>query len=171
MTRAQEAALAPVRAYLLDAARREAGRILEAARAEAEGVTGRARRAAEEAVAAARSEGEARGASLGAAERDLGRSQARSIVLSAQRAAEVRLREEVMAAAARLPDQAGYAGLAARLSRLAADAAGPGAAVTPSPAGGVVARSGQVVVDCSLPRLADQAIEALGGQVRELWTP
>ena len=171
MTAVQEAALAPVRAYLLDTARREASRILEAARAEAEGIIEQARRAGEEAVTAARSEGQARGMSLGDAERNSGRSQARSIVLAARRATEVRLREQVMAAAARLPDEAGYAGLLARLSRLAADAAGPGATVTPSPAGGVVARSGQVVVDCSLPRLASQAIDALGVRVRELWTP
>ena len=171
MIAVQEAALAPVRAYLLDAARREAGRILEAARAQAGEITEQARRAGEEAIAAARSEGQARGASLGAAEQSRGRSQARSIVLSARRAAEVRLREEVMAAAARLPDEAGYAGLLARLSRRAADAAGPDATVTPSPAGGVVARSSRVIVDCSLPRLADQAVDALGGQLRELWTP
>jgi len=167
----QEAALAPVRAYLLGAARREAGRIVADARAEAAGIVGQARRDGEAAVAAARSEGRARGASLGAAERNRGRSQAQSIVLAARRAAEVRLREQVMAAVARLPGEVGYAGLMARLSWLAADAAGPGATVTPSPAGGVVARSGQVVVDCSLPRLADQAIDALGGRVRELWTP
>ncbi len=171
MTAAQEAALAPVRAYLLDTARREAGRILDAARAEAAGIIEQARRAGEETVAAARDEGQARGTSLGAAERIQGRSQARSVVLAARRAAEVRLREQVMAAAARLPDEAGYADLVARLSRLAADAAGPGATVTPAPAGGVVARSGQVVVDCSLPRLVDQAIDALDGRVRELWTP
>ena len=76
-----------------------------------------------------------------------------------------------MAAVARLPEEAGYAGLVARLSLLATEAAGPSATVTTSPAGGVVARSGQVAVDCSLPRLADQAIDALGGRVRELWTP
>lgn len=171
MTEVQEAALAPVRAYLLDTARREASRILEAARAEAEEIIEQTRRAGDEGVASARSEGQATGASLGAAERNRGRSQARSIVLAARRAAEVRLREQVIAAVARLPDEAGYAGLVARLSWLAAAAAGPGATVTPSPAGGVVARSGQVVVDCSLPRLADQAIDALGGRVRELWTP
>jgi cell division septum initiation protein DivIVA len=171
MTEVREAALAPVRAYLLDTARREASRILETARAEAEVVIGQARRAAEEAVAAATSDGQATGASLGIEERNQGRSQARSIVLAARRAAEVRLREQVMAAVARLPEEAGYADLVARLSRLATDAAGPGATVTSSPAGGVVARSGQVVVDCSLPRLADQAIDALGGRVKELWGP
>jgi vacuolar-type H+-ATPase subunit E/Vma4 len=171
MTEVQEAALAPVRAYLLDAARREASSILEAAHAEAEGIIEQARQAGDELVAAARSDGQAAAASLGAAERNRAQSRARSIVLAARRAAEVRLREQVMAAVARLPEEAGYADLVARLSWLAADAAGPGATVIPSPAGGVVARSGQVVVDCSLPRLADQAVDALGGRVRELWTP
>lgn len=170
MTAAQEAALAPVRAYLLAAARREASRVLAAARTEADGIVGQARRAGEETVAAARSEGQAQAASLEAAERNRGWSQARLIVLGARRAAQVRLREQVMAVAAGLPDEAGYAGLVERLSGLAARAAGPDATVTESHAGGVVARSGQVVVDCSLPRLADLATGMLGGRVRELWT-
>jgi hypothetical protein len=28
-----------------------------------------------------------------------------------------------------------------------------------------------VVVDCTLPKLAILAVDALGGEVRELWTP
>lgn len=171
VTAIQEAALAPVRAYLLAAAGREAARILEAAHLEAAGIIEQARGTAEHAIAAARCEGQARGESLGAEEQARGQSQARSIVLAARSAAEVRLRQQVTAAVAGLPDEAGYADLVGRLSRMAADAAGPGATVSASAAGGVVARSGQVVVDCSLPRLADLAIEALGGRVRELWTP
>ena len=31
--------------------------------------------------------------------------------------------------------------------------------------------SGQTVVDCSLPRLAGLAMQALGDEVRELWEP
>lgn len=171
MTAGQAAALAPVRDHLLAEAREEAGRIVAAARAEAEAITEQARQAGEGTVLAARSEGAAAGAALAAAERGRGRARARAIVLAARREAQLRLREEIAAALARLPDEPGYAGLLSRLSALAADAAGPGASVARSPAGGVVARSGQVVVDCSLPRLADLAIEALGGRVRELWTP
>ena len=54
---------------------------------------------------------------------------------------------------------------------MAERAAGPGATVTADQAGGVVARSGRAVVDCSLPRLAALAVDALGDQVTELWTP
>jgi len=39
------------------------------------------------------------------------------------------------------------------------------------PEGGVVARSGGIVVDCTLPRLAGVAVDELGDQVRELWIP
>jgi hypothetical protein len=35
--------------------------------------------------------------------------------------------------------------------------------------GGVLARSDRAVVDCSLPRLASLAVDALGDEVRELW--
>ena len=59
----------------------------------------------------------------------------------------------------------------AGLSALAAGTAGPGATATVHRAGGVVARSGHAVVDCSLPRLASLAVDALGDEVRELWTP
>src|SRR5271166_5666854 len=57
------------------------------------------------------------------------------------------------------------------LARTARLEAGPGGTVTASEDGGVVARSPGVLVDCSLPRLADLATEALGGEVRELWPP
>ena len=59
----------------------------------------------------------------------------------------------------------------AGLSALAAGAAGPGATVTAHRAGGVVARSDRAVVDCSLPRLASLAVDALGDEVSQLWTP
>jgi hypothetical protein len=81
------------------------------------------------------------------------------------------LRAHVLTAVSELRDSPGYAGLLARLSALAARAAGPGAALTSCPAGGVLARSGAVLVDCSLPHIAELALAALGGQVRELWTP
>ena len=50
----------------------------------------------------------------------------------------------------------------ARLTRLAGLAAGPGAVVTAVPGGGFVAESPGVVVDCSLTRLANLAVAALG---------
>ncbi len=54
---------------------------------------------------------------------------------------------------------------------MAGRVAGPDATITVQPAGGVVARARDVVVDCTLPKLAILAVNALGDQVRELWTP
>ena len=65
----------------------------------------------------------------------------------------------------------GYQGLLSRLTTLATRAAGPNAAITVQPEGGVVARSDGIVVDCTLPRLAGRAVDELGDQVRALWTP
>ena len=104
------------------------------------------------------------------AEQSRGRQQARSIVLSAQREAHEELRGQVLDAARGLRDEPGYERLLRRLTAMASRAAGPDATVTTSPAGGVVARSREVLVDCTLPRLAGLAVDALGDQVRELWT-
>ena len=62
-------------------------------------------------------------------------------------------------------------GLLSRLTAMAGRVAGPDATITVQPAGGVVARARDVVVDCTLPKLAILAVNALGDQVRELWTP
>lgn len=167
----QAAALAPVRGYLLAGARAEADSILGQARSQADEILRQARRDAEEALRRAREEGEAQAAPAAAAERAQGREQARSIVLGARRQACEELRAQVLAAAAGLPDEPGYEQLMAGLSVLAERAAGPGATVTPHPAGGVVARSGRAIVDCSLPRLAGLAVGALGDEVSQLWTP
>jgi vacuolar-type H+-ATPase subunit E/Vma4 len=169
--RAQEEALAPVRAHLLRWARAEADRILEEARCQAAATLRQARRDAEEAVGQARTRGEAEIALAAAAERRRGREQARAIVLGARRQAREELSARVLTAAGGLRDEPGYEGLLARLTVMAAQAAGPGATVTADQAGGVVARSGRTVVDCSLPRLAGLAVDALGDQVTELWTP
>lgn len=92
-------------------------------------------------------------------------------MLAAQRAAHDDLRRQVLAAVSSMPEEAGYAGFVGRLTDLAEQAAGPHAQVTIPPAGGIVARSGGVLVDCSLSRLADLAVASLGAAVRELWSP
>jgi vacuolar-type H+-ATPase subunit E/Vma4 len=169
--RAQDAALAPVRAHLLGEARAEAGRILADAHGQAAATLRQARREADEAVGRARTQGETEIAPAAAAERRRGREQARSLVLGARLQAREELRARVLAAAGGLRDEPGYERLLARLTAMAARAAGPGATVTADQAGGAVARSGRVVVDCSLPRLARLAVDALGDQVTQLWTP
>jgi vacuolar-type H+-ATPase subunit E/Vma4 len=168
---AQTAALAPVRTHLLCQARAEADRITEEARGTAAAILRQARSAADEVVALAPAQGRADAVLAAAAEQAQGREQARSIVLGAQREAYEDLRAQVLAAVGGLRAEPGYQRLVSRLVTIAVRAAGPGAAVTVPPGGGVVARSGGVVVDCTLPRLADLAIDELGDQVRELWTP
>lgn len=168
---AEAAALAPVRAYMLRQARTEADRIVAAARTAATTILQQARRSADEAVALARTQGQSDGASAAAAEQSRGREQARSILLGARREALDELRGQVQATVSGLPDEPGYERLLAELTALAGRVAGPDATVTVQPAGGVVAQSRTVVVDCTLPRLADLAVETLGRQVRDLWTP
>jgi vacuolar-type H+-ATPase subunit E/Vma4 len=166
-----EKALGPVRACLLRGAEAEASRILEEARAQADCLVRQARSGAAAMAGQARARGEADAAQAAAAERSRGRDQARSIVLGAQREAYQDLRARVLAAAGGLRTEPGYQELLSRLVSMATRAAGPGAAATLRPEGGVVARSGDVVVDCTLPRLASLAVDRLGDQVRELWTP
>ncbi len=162
-------ALAPVRGYLLDQARTEADRVLAAARAEADALLRQARGDAERAVGQATARGQADAAPRAAAERSRGRGRARAIVLGAQREAYDELCRRIDAEVGGLRDEPGYPRLLARLSAIAARAAGRDAMISYPPAGGVLARSGQAVVDCSLPRLAGQAMLALGPQVRALW--
>lgn len=172
MTRAaQAAALAPVRAYLLRQARGEADRIAKEACSTAVAILRQARSAADEAVELASAQGRADAALAAAAEQAQGRGQARSIVLGAQREAYEELCAQVLAATDGMRDEPGYRRLLSALISMATRAAGPDAATTVQPEGGVVARSGDVVVDCTLPRLAGLAVGKLGSQVRELWTP
>jgi vacuolar-type H+-ATPase subunit E/Vma4 len=166
-----ERALSPVREYLLRGAEAEAGRILAEARAQADSIVEQARSDAAETVGRARARGEADAAPAAAAEHIRGRDQARSIILGARSAAYRDLRAQALSAVGGLQTKPGYRELLSRLVTLATRAAGPDAAVTVQPEGGVVARSRDIVVDCTLPRLAGLAVDELGDQVRELWTP
>ncbi len=164
-------ALAPVHAYLVRAALTEADRIRATARAEADALLRQARVEAERAPGRAPARGQAEAAPFAAAARGRGRAQARSIVLGAQREVYDELCRRIMAEADAMRAEPAYERLLSRLGAMAAQAAGPAATISFPPAGGVLARSGQVVVDCSLPRLAELAVQALGDQVRELWEP
>jgi vacuolar-type H+-ATPase subunit E/Vma4 len=169
--RAEAAAIAPVRTHMLREARMEADRIVKQAHAEAAATVRQARHSADEAVALAWARGQADGARAAAAERNRGREQARSILFGAQREAHEELRGRVLAAAVGLRDEPGYERLLSHLTAMAVRAAGHDATITVQPTGGVVARSRGLVVDCTLPKLAILAVDALGGEVRELWTP
>lgn len=165
------AALAPTRARMLRDAADQAARILTDARHERDGITAQARQEAERTVSLARAAGRAQAMPQAAAVRRQARSDARSALLSAQREAYDELRARVRAAVDGLRGEPGYDRLLEALTRMARLEAGPCATVTASEDGGVVARSPGVLVDCSLPRLADLAIEALDAEVRELWAP
>jgi len=165
------AALAPVRAALLRRAREQAAGITAQARRQAEDALARARSDAAGQLASAREAGQAQAVPLAAALRSQGRRGARAAVLNAQREAYEELRARVRASVASLPGRPEYGLLLTRLRRDAARAAGPGATVTEAPGGGIIARGPGIVVDCSLGRLADAAVDALGGQVTGLWAP
>jgi len=172
MTAADAAAeLAPARTRMLRDAADQAARILADARREADRIAAQARQDAERTVSLARAAGHAQAAPQAAAVRRRARSDARSALLGAQREAYDELRAQVRAAVDGLRGKPGYDQLLDALARMARLEAGPGGTVTASADGGVVARSPGVLVDCSLPRLADLAIEALDGEVRELWAP
>jgi vacuolar-type H+-ATPase subunit E/Vma4 len=164
-------ALVPVRAYLLREASAEADQIRAAARAEADELCRQARLDAEHAVRDGAARGRAEAAPLAAAERSRGRAAAQSIVFGAQREAYDELCRRIGVQTDSLRADPGFRLMLERLTALAARTAGLDATVTPLPDGGVLARSGHVVVDCSLPRLAGEAAHALGDRVRELWEP
>jgi len=164
----QRDALEPVRAAMLHRAGAEAEAIVATAHRDAETLLAAARRDAETALGRARADGIAQAAPLAAAERSRARRAAREALLAAERGirdeAEHRIRSTVLA----VRDQPGYGELRDRLAALCRAAAGPGAEVAEHPAGGVVASAPGVLVDCSLPRLADLVIGQLGHQIREL---
>ena len=166
--RRQELALAPVRAAMLRSASAQAARILADARAAAGALLEQASRDAASMIGQAQAEGRAQAAPLARAEISRGQREARAAVLAAESSARGELEHRIESAITGLKDEPGYHELRDGLAGLALRAAGPGAMVSEHPAGGVVARAPGVLVDCSLPRLAQQVIEALGPQVSEL---
>jgi vacuolar-type H+-ATPase subunit E/Vma4 len=166
----QQAALQPVRAAMLRRATAEAEAIIATARRDAAALLGAARRDAEAALGQARADGIAQAAPLAAAELSRGRHAARETLLEAERGIGDEVARRIRAAVLGLRGEPGYRELRDRLTGLCRAAAGPGAQVTEHPAGGVVANAPGVLVDCSLPRLADLVIGQLGPQIGELCT-
>ena len=166
--RRQELALAPVRAALLHSASAQAAQILADARRAADTLREQARRDAASMISQAQAEGRAQAAPLARAEISRGHREARAAVLGTELRARGELEHRIESAITGLKDEPGYNELRDGLAELALQAAGPGATISEHPAGGVVARAPGVLVDCSLPKLAQQVIEALGPRVREL---
>jgi vacuolar-type H+-ATPase subunit E/Vma4 len=170
-TSATQAALVPVREFLLAQARAEAERTRSEAAAEAAAVLARARDQAAAILAEARARGESDGAAVAAAELARARRQARGLPLAARRQAYEALRQRARAAVRKLHEDPGYPRLRRRLARLAREQAGPHAVVSEPPEGGVVAEAPGRRVDCSLEELASRAVDALGAEVEGLWAP
>jgi hypothetical protein len=168
---AQGAELRPVGEAMLRHASERAANVLAAARAVAEATVTAARTAAQEAIESARADGIEQAQPVAAAELNRSRQAARSVELGAESAARDQIRRRIRAAVLALHEDADYPQLRARLSAKAAVTAGSGAQITEDPRGGVIARAGGVVVDCSLPRLADRAIAALDARITELCGP
>lgn len=176
--RSQSAGVAPVAEFLLRRARQEAERIRARAAADSGIVLARAREDAAAILADARAAGTAEATAFAAADLTRARRRARAIVLGAQREAYEELRRRVRTAACALREDPV---LMDRLRALALETAGPGARVTEHPEGGVVAIGAGTWVDCSLPALADRAVDALGAmsekagrpicEVERLWVP
>jgi hypothetical protein len=167
----QQAALEPVRRAMLRRAAAEADSITVTARQEAAALVAAARRDAEAALRRARADGTALAAPLAAAEQARGRRDARAALLAAERGIRTEAERRIRAAILSLPDEPGYAELRDRLAALALAAAGPGAVLRDHPEGGVIAHGPGLLVDCSLPRLAERVIGALGSRITELCAP
>ncbi len=163
------AALAPTREAMLGRARRRAADIVAQARREADETRADARRRGTALLVQGRQQGRAAAEPLVAAEDETGRRNARHTVLAAQREAYEELRGRVQEAVCALRGSPGYPPLRQQLAEVATRLAGPGAMITEDPAGGVAARAPGIVVDCSLPRLADAAMETLDAAA--LWEP
>jgi hypothetical protein len=164
----QQAALEPVRSTMLHRAAAEADAIIATARRDASALLAAARRDAEATLRRARADGLALAAPLAAAEQARGRRAARTELLGAEHGIRNEAEDRIRAAILALPGQPGYGELRDRLAALALAAAGPGAVISDHPGGGVIARAPGVLVDCSLPRLAERAIAVLAPEIGKL---
>jgi vacuolar-type H+-ATPase subunit E/Vma4 len=163
-------ALAPVREWLLAAARQEARSIEEAAGRQAVALVEQARADAAAALERGRREGEDAAAEAAARELARSRREARAIVLRARADLLARVREAVRGAAAELRAEESYPLLVERLRRRATATLGEAARVSEAPEGGVRARLGSRQVDLSLPILAERALRDLEAEVSSLWS-
>lgn len=167
----QDRALEPVRAALRRRADDEAAAMVRRASDAATAMIRRARHGAEEAASTAAADGRAQ-ASL-VAEARLGRSRrsAREQLLAADLAIYQDLADRIRSAVLSLRVYPSYSRLRARLAERASSVAGAGAMITEPEGGGAMATAPGVVVDCSLGRMADRAIIALGPAIAALCEP
>lgn len=168
--RHSEDSLAPVREALLGEARRRARELRAGAAADARAVVAAAHREAAEILSRARADGESDGRSAAAGRRAEADRAARATVLAAQCEVHAEFRQRVRDEVCALRRDPLYPSLLRTLQLMARAAAGPSAEVATDPAGGAVARAPGRRADCSLPRLAERAADALGAEVSSLWS-
>ncbi|GHF07718.1 MULTISPECIES: hypothetical protein [Streptomyces] len=164
-------ALGPVRAELLRTARAEGEAQLARAREEAAAAVREARAAAEEILAAARRRGAADGAAAAAAELAGARRAARHLLLTARRDAYDQLCDCVVQQVRDLRRSTDYPRLRRRLEARARALLGPGASLTEPSGGGVLALAPGRRVDLTLEAVAARALDRLGPEAEDLWTP
>lgn len=164
----QQAALEPVRSAMVRRATQDAAAAVANAMDAAAATIAQAQADADALVARAAAEGAAQAAPVAMAELSRGQQAAKAVILGADLAIRNEVVRRIKAAVLALRQRPDYPRLLERLSVLAANAAGPGAVITAHPRGGVVATSGGVTVNCSLPRLADHAVAMLGAQITAL---
>lgn len=168
---AELAALEPVRAELLRAARADADTLRAQASREAAALLDRARAEAQEILGGARQQGAADGAVTARAIRTRAHRAARTRRLTARREAYAELRDRATMRVRALRHSADYPTVLDHLASRASRLLGSGAQVTEDPAGGVLARAAGRHVDCTLDALAARALDRLGGKVQTLWEP
>lgn len=164
----QQAAIEPVRAAMLRRATAEAEAIIATARRDASALLASSQLDARTTLDRARADGMALAAPLAAAERGRGRRAARAALLDREHSLRDEAENRIRGAILSLPGHPGYGELRDRLAALALAAAGPGAVVSDHPRGGVIARAPGVLVDCSLPRMAERVIAVLAPEIGKL---
>lgn len=164
-----DAALAPLRATLMEAARASAAAIVADAEAQATVVVREATQQTEELRRASAASGEeaARSQSL---LRSAGvRRQAHEIVLREQSALRQELQRQVGAAASALRDDPRYPELLDRLGGRCRAILGEDATISESADGGVTGHASTRSVDLSLPAIAAQTFALMTPEVSALW--
>jgi hypothetical protein len=164
----QDAALEPVRAALTQQASVQAAGTEAEATRKATALLARADADAEALVAQAAAEGAAEAEPVAAAGLGRSRRAARAISLGAEETTREYLAGRIRAGVLAWRERADYPLVRDRLIEVAGRAAGADAVITEDPGGGIIATAPGIVVDCSLGRLADRAVEALGVKIAEL---
>jgi vacuolar-type H+-ATPase subunit E/Vma4 len=166
-----DAALAPLRAALLETTRTSAAAIVADAETQAAAILNDAKQQADLIRSDAAARGDATARSEALVRSALARRQAHETVLREQSALRRELQRQVRDAAVALRADPRYPALLDRLGQQCRAILGPEATVAESADGGVTARADSREIDLSLPVIATRTLESMGREVSPLWTP